>query len=112
MHSHTPVKTLRSVALSLASMAACVASMAAEPVLLAKANVAATSQLLRVSAPAAANAAFPSTAEAELIGMGYADFDTVLAEALGTPTAAGFSAPASRAAVEAVLARTVAGLMP
>jgi len=84
--------------------------MAAEPVLLAKANVAATSQLLRVSAPAVAS--FPSVAEAELIGMGYADFNAVLAEALGTPTAAGFTAPASRAAVEAVVARTMAGLMP
>ena len=106
MHSHT----LRNLALSLVTMAACAASMAAEPVLLAKANVAATSQLLRVSAPAVAS--FPSVAEAELIGMGYADFNAVLAEALGTPTAAGFTAPASRAAVEAVVARTMAGLMP
>lgn len=110
MHSHT----LRTVALSLVTMAACAASVAAEPVLLAKANVAATSQLLRVStqAPVATNATYPSLAEAEMIGMGYADFDAVLAEALGTPTAAGFTAPASRAAVEAVVARTMAGLMP
>jgi hypothetical protein len=110
MHSQTPLKTLRSVALSLVTMAACAASVAAEPVLLAKANVAATSQLLRVNAPAAAS--FPERAEAEMMGMGYGNFDALLAEALGTPTAAGFSAPASRGAVEAVIARTMAGLMP
>lgn len=106
MHSHT----LRNVALSLVMMAAGAASLAAEPVLLAKAKVATTSQLLRISAPAVAS--HPSVAEAERIGMGYADFDAVLTAALGTPTAAGFTAPASRAAVEAVVARTMAGLMP
>ena len=106
MHSHT----LRKLALSLVTMAACAASMAAEPVLLAKANVAATSQLLRANAPAMVQ--FPSLAEAEMIGMGYGNFDVLLAEALGAPTAAGFSVPASRAAVEAVFARTTAGLMP
>lgn len=110
MHSHTPLKTLRSVALSLATMAACVASMAAEPVLLAKANVAATSQLLRMSAPSVAN--FPSVADAERSIAGYDNFDTVLAAALGAPTAAGFVAPASRAAVELMAARLMPAMVP
>lgn len=106
MHSHT----LRTVALSLVTMAACAASMAAEPVLLAKANVAATSQLLRVSAPAVAS--YPSVADAERMIAGYADFDAVLAAALGTPTAAGFVAPASRAAVEQMAARLMPAMVP
>lgn len=106
MHSHT----LRNVVLSLVMMAAGAASLAAEPVLLAKAKVAATSQLLRVSAPAVAS--HPSVAEAERIGMGYADFDAVLTAALGTPTAAGFVAPASRAAVEQMAARLMPAMVP
>ena len=108
MHSHT----LRNVALSLVTMAACAASMAAEPLLLAKANVAATSQLLRMSAPAVAGYPTVADADAERMIAGYADFDAVLTAALGTPTAAGFVAPASRAAVEQMAARLMPAMVP
>jgi hypothetical protein len=113
MPASTTLQALRAAALSLVMLSACALSMAAEPVLLAKADTAAASPMQRASlqAPALSND-YPSLAEAELIGMGYADFDTVLAQALITPTAAGFAAPNAREAIQEVLARTMSGLMP
>ncbi|MBC7956340.1 MAG: hypothetical protein H7Y33_10785 [Cytophagales bacterium] len=107
------LKALRTVALSLVTLSACAVAMAAEPVLLATATTVASSQLQRggMQAPMVSNH-YPALAEAEMIGMGYFDFDTVLAQALAIPTAAGFTGMPSRAAIEEVLARTVSGMMP
>ena len=119
MHSQTSSKALRAIAFSLVSLSACAASMAGEsmaaPIVLAKADT--TAQFVRAMAPAAATtesvAAFPSLAEAELIGMGYeSSFDAILAEALGNPTAAVYSAMPSRGAVEAIVSRVMGGMMP
>ncbi len=118
MHSHTSSKALRAIAFSLVALSACTATMAGEsiaaPLVLAKADT--TMPFVHSMAPAAATnesaAAYPSLAEAELIGMGYSTFDAVLAEALGTATAAGYGPAPSRGAVEAVVARLMGGLMP
>jgi hypothetical protein len=114
MHTQMTFKALRTVALTLATLTACAAGMAAEPMMIAKASPAATTPLQRASAqePVVYLDPYASLAEAEMIGMGYIDFDSVLAQALVTPTAAGFAAPASRQAIQEVLARTMSGLMP
>jgi hypothetical protein len=116
------LKALRAIAFSLASLSACAVSIAADsvaPVVLAKADTSSSiGQFVQALAPASlampsdATSAYPSIAEAELIGMGYEAFDVILAEALGVPTAAGYSAVPSRAAVEEVVARTMGGMMP
>jgi hypothetical protein len=104
------IHTLRALTLSLATLAAG-AAMAAEPVLMAKANVTHAPAVLRAATPTPTVVhAYPSLAEAEMIGMGYADFDAVLAEALNTPTAAG--PMTTRAKIEALAASRMGGLMP
>jgi hypothetical protein len=95
---YAQLKPLRAIALTLASLAVCSAGMAADPVIVAKAHTATTSPLAR--------------AEAEQLGMGYPSFEAVMTEALGKPTAAGHVIQAQRGAVEAVIARTMGGLMP
>jgi hypothetical protein len=103
MQSHTRLQALRIAAVSLVSLTACTLSMAAEPVLLAKATSAATSQVRPVVTSQRA-----SLAEAYLIAMRDDDFNIVLTQALSTPTATGFPVSARRAAAEEGLARTVA----
>jgi hypothetical protein len=112
MHAQLP-KALRAIALTFSSLAVCGAAMAAEPVVIAKADTASASSFARASATAPVlSAYYAARAEAELIGMGYRDFEAVLTEALGTPTAAGSVHLAQRGAVEEVIARSMGGLMP
>jgi hypothetical protein len=112
MHAQLP-KPLRTIALTLSALAAWSAAVAAEPVVIAKAHTPSASPLARVSAPAPMLAAYyAARAEAEIVGMVDANFEAVLVEALGTPTAAGSVRLAQRGAVEEVIARSMGGPMP
>jgi len=109
MQQQATLNAVRNFALSIVSLAACVASLAAEPVMLARAQTTTpVQQTVRLGTPAPK----ASGSEAGLIAMYYDSFDDVLADALSTPTAAGYAAVPSRGQVETAVAAIMGGMMP